>query len=200
MTFSIISGCCKPICYPCSALRYVLRYLQWEHGIPALSFLHTVQEAITNSPGSYPAITWAMKFFTTDKFMPGGWKVFYDEIAALIELKYEVSRGGSFETVLLVNELAMPDDTIDYPLETSLEHDISAWFRDHNGKPIHEVKPLASYPPGRFTVDDPDSMASIDMDYIQYDSHQYFWELRSPTARAKSISDVADSQPVKSTA
>jgi hypothetical protein len=35
-------------------------------------------------------------------------------------------------------------------------------------------------------------MASIDMDYIQYDSHQYFWELRSATARAKSVSDVQE--------
>jgi hypothetical protein len=35
-------------------------------------------------------------------------------------------------------------------------------------------------------------MASIDMDYIQYDSHQYFWELRSATARAKSASDVRE--------
>ncbi len=124
--------------------------------------------------------------------MPGGWKVFFDEIAVLIERKYGISREGAFNTVLLVNELAMPDDTVDYPLETTLEHDISAWFHDHNSKPIHEVKPLSSYPPGNFIVDDPDSMASIDMDYIQYDSHQYFWELRSPTARAKSVSDAVN--------
>jgi len=173
-----------------ATLRYILRFLQWEHGIPAMSLLHCLQEAVTDSPGDYPAISWAIKFFTTDKFMPGGWKVFYDEIAAFTDSNYGISRDGAFDTVLLVNELAMPDDTIDYPLEVSLNHDVAAWFRDHNGKPVHQVKPLASYPPGKFRVDDPDSMASIDMDYIQYDSHQYFWELRSPTARAKSVSDA----------
>jgi len=181
-----------------SALRYVLRYLQWEHGIAALSFLHNLRDEIKNNAGSYPAISWAIKFFTTDKFMPGGWKVFYDEIAAFTLDKYAISRRGAFDIVLLVNELAMPDDTVDYPLDTRLDHDFTAWFHDHNGKPVHEVKPLASYPAGSFRVDDPDSMASIDMDYIQYDTHQYFWELRSPTARAKSVSDAVPADQAQS--
>jgi radical SAM superfamily enzyme YgiQ (UPF0313 family) len=174
-----------------STLRYVMRYLQWEHGISALDFLHDLLDEITTSAGKYPAISWAMKFFTTDKFMPGGWKVFYDEIALFAMEKYGIRRQGAFNTILLVNEIAMPDDTVNYPLEFELEHDVTAWFHHHNGKPVHEVKKLASYPPGSFSVDDPDNMASIDMDYIQYDSHQYFWELRSPTARAKSVSDIA---------
>jgi radical SAM superfamily enzyme YgiQ (UPF0313 family) len=174
-----------------SALRYVLRFMQWEHGIPAMQYLHDLQKAFSNEPASYPSICWAMKFFTTDKFMPGGWKAFFDEIAEFTEKTYGVSRQGPFETVLLVNEIAMPDDSVDYPLEVPLENDLVAWFQDHNGKPVHEVRSLADYPPGKIAVDDPDGMASIDMDYIQYDSHQYFWELRSPTARAKSVSDAA---------
>ena len=35
-------------------------------------------------------------------------------------------------------------------------------------------------------------MAHIDMDYLQYDSHQYFWELHSAVARPKSVADVKD--------
>jgi radical SAM superfamily enzyme YgiQ (UPF0313 family) len=175
-----------------SALRYVLRYLQWEQDIPALDYLHSLLDEITVAPGKYPAISWAMKFFTTDKIMPGGWKVFYDEIANFTNERYGIDRDSAFNTVLLVNELAMPDDTINYPLTMPLEHDLAAWFHDHNAKQGLVVKPLNTYPAGSFSVDDPDSMASINMDYIQYDSHQYFWELRSGTARAKSISDVKD--------
>lgn len=175
-----------------ATLRYVLRYLQWEHEIPALAFLHRLLDVITEDPGAYPAISWTMRFFTTDKFMPGGWKGYYDEIAALAEGVYGIRRDSAFDTVLLANEMAMPDDTIRYPLTLPLDHDFVAWFQDHNARPVRQVRPLADYPPAEFTVDDPDGMASIDMDYIQYDSHQYFWELRSATARAKSASDVQE--------
>ncbi|NND44948.1 MAG: radical SAM protein [Xanthomonadales bacterium] len=175
-----------------AVLRYVLRYLQWEHGIKALAFLHRVLDETTARPADWPAISWVMKFFTTDKILPGGWRGFYDEIAKLAHEAYGVARDSAFDTVLLANEMAMPDDTIDYPLTLPLAHDFVAWFRDHNGQAVREVRPLSDYPPGEFTVDDPDGMASIDMDYIQYDSHQYFWELRSATARAKSVSDVKE--------
>ncbi|MDJ0656804.1 MAG: radical SAM protein [Xanthomonadales bacterium] len=175
-----------------ATLRYVLRFLQWEHQIKALDFLHRLQRVVNENPSAYPAISWALSFFTTDKFMPGGWKGFYDEVARLIEREYGISRDDALDTVLLVNELVMPDDMLDYPLSVRLPHDFTAWFRDRNGKAVQPDKKLADYPPGDFLVDDPDGMVSIDMDYVQYDSHQFFWELRSPTARAKSVSDVKE--------
>lgn len=173
-----------------SALRYVLRYLQWERGIPALEFLHKLLDAVNTGPGAYPSISWAVRFFTLDKFMPGGWKAFYDQVAEFSLICFGIQRDPAFDTVLLVNELAMPDDSLRYPLSRNLAHDFVAWFSDHSGRRPHEVRRLETYPPGVFEVDDPDSMSSIDMDYIQYDSHQLFWELRSSIARAKSVSDV----------
>jgi radical SAM superfamily enzyme YgiQ (UPF0313 family) len=175
-----------------SVLRYVLRYLQWEHGIPALEFLHGLFDEINTAPAKYPSISWAAMTFTVAKFMPGGWKGFYDQIAAFTSDRYGIQRGPAFDTVLLVNELAMPDDSLCYPLSRELPHDFVAWFLDHSARTVHQVKHLETYPPGVFEVDDPDSMSSIDMDYIQYDSHQLFWELRSSIARAKSVSDVKD--------
>lgn len=77
-----------------------------------------------------------------------------------------------------------------YPLSLELPHDFVAWFSEHSASKGQEVKRLETCPPGQFEVDDPDSMSSIDMDYIQCDSHQLFWELRSVTARAKSVSDA----------
>ncbi len=183
-----------------STLRYVMRYLQWQHGISALHYLHSLMDEINAFPGHYPAISWVMKFFTTDKFMPGGWKVFYDEIAAFSEKAHGIRRDSGFDTVLLVSELAMPDDTISYPLTVSLEHDFASWFQDHRGGTLREAKALTDYPPASFSVDDPDFMASIDMDYIQYDSHQFFWELRSKTARAKSVSDAKQLSEARCTA
>ncbi|MDX1460473.1 MAG: radical SAM protein [Xanthomonadales bacterium] len=173
-----------------SVLRYVLRFLQWDHGIAALEFLHTIRRVVRDAPDRYPRLTWVVKYFVADKFMPGGWKLFYDEVAELAREAHGIERDTAFDTALLVNELAMPDETRDYPVTIELPHDLVAWFRHHNARKVREPQPLFSFPPGSFTVDDPDSMVSIDMDYLQYDSHQYFWELRSATARAKSVSDA----------
>ncbi len=175
-----------------SVLRYVLRYLQWEHGIPALEFLHNLLDEVSATPAKYPSITWVARTFIQAKFMPGGWKGFYDQVAAFAGDRYGIQRDRAFDTVLLVNEMAMPDDSLCFPLSRDLPHDFVAWFVDHSAKTPHPVKRLETYPPGVFEVDDPDSMSSIDMDYIQYDSHQFFWELRSSIARAKSVSDVKE--------
>lgn len=38
-----------------TVLRYVLRYLQWEHGLPASELLHSLSRAIAAQPESFPA-------------------------------------------------------------------------------------------------------------------------------------------------
>ena len=175
-----------------SLLRYVLRYLQWEHGIPALAFLHQLLDAINTAPDRYPSVTWAARTFTLFKFMPGGWKAFYDQVAEFAIDHYGIQRDQAFDTVLLVNEMVMPDDSLSYPLSRELPYDFVAWFLDRSARAVHEEKRLESYPPGVFEADDPDSLSCIDMDYIQYDSHQLFWELHSSIARAKSVSDAKE--------
>ena len=99
-----------------SVLRYVLRFLQWEHGIPALEFLHSLQDEVNTAPDKYPSITWVARTFMLVKFMPGGWKGFYDQVAAFASDRYGIQRDQAFDTVLLVNELVMPDDSLCYPL------------------------------------------------------------------------------------
>ena len=175
-----------------SALRYVLRYLQWEHEIPAVAFLHKLLDEINATPDKYPSITWAARTFMQFKFMPGGWKTFYDQVAEFACDCYGIQRDQAFDTVLLVNELAMPDDSLRYPLSRELPYDFVAWFLDHSANKLHQGERLETYSPGVFEVDDPDSMSSIDMDYIQYDSHQIFWELRSSLARANSVSNAKE--------
>jgi radical SAM superfamily enzyme YgiQ (UPF0313 family) len=179
------------------ALRYVARFLQWEHGKRAIDFLHELSDAVRSEPDRFPAITWVLAFFNNVKCMPGGWRRFYDEVRVFLREHYGIEPDSALEAVLQANELAMPDESIVYPRTVRLEHDFVAWFRDHNvrvGRPA-EVRPLRSYPEGEFQVDDPDGMASIDLEYQQYDSHQYFWELRSAVARAQSSADIKGKQP-----
>ncbi|NGX15302.1 radical SAM protein [Wenzhouxiangella sp. XN24] len=179
------------------ALRYVMRFLQWEHGKRAIDFLHELNDAVRRDPGRFPSITWVLAFFNTNKCMPGGWRRFYDEVRRFIREDCGIEPDAALEVVLRANELAMPDESVVYPRRERLRHDFVAWFRDHNvrvGRP-EVVRPLASYPPGTFEVDDPDGMASIDLEYQQYDSHQYFWELRSAVARSQSSADIKGKRP-----
>ncbi|MAD77259.1 MAG: hypothetical protein CML20_21185 [Rheinheimera sp.] len=170
-----------------SLLRYVMRYLQWEHGIPAIRFLRDLLQQVTDTPTRYPQISWAVRFFNQDKTMPGGWATFYQQIAMFIRQHYTLPDSTALATVLEVNLLCMPDDTLSYPLTAQLAHDFQRYFKE-----FKQLKtPLASYPPATFEVTDPNSMVSVDMNYLQYDTHQFFWELHSEVARPKSVSDFA---------
>jgi radical SAM superfamily enzyme YgiQ (UPF0313 family) len=162
-------------------LRYVLRYLQWEHDLPALTFLHAVLDALIATPREHPALTWAMSHLQTERRLPGGWSAFYEEVAAVIA-RQGVPTDSALHAVLAFNEAVMPEDGLVWPRTVELPHDVLGWFKDHRETP----RPLRSYGPGRVTVDDPEALASLDLDQVRYDAHQYFWELRTEVGRARS--------------
>ncbi|HUG99503.1 MAG TPA: radical SAM protein [Gammaproteobacteria bacterium] len=172
-------------------LRHVMRFLQWEHGIRAIDFIHELTDLAYATPDRFPAISWVIRQFSAEKCIPGGWKQFYDEIAALVEASYGIHRDSAFDVVLQVNEAVMPDDARHYPLSVELQHDFVSYFAAHNRRRKTSITPLRAYPPGRLTVSDPNGMAHIDVEYQQYDTHQFFWELHAPVSRAKSITNVS---------
>ena len=176
-----------------SLLRYVIRYLQWEHDIRAVDFLQDLLRASQEQPNRFPQITWAIRFFNQNKSMPGGWTAFYQQVIEYVEQTYGITADSAFKTIVQVNQLCMPDDALKYPLQVRLAHDFTAYFTARSSEAAHKDKPLSAYPPALFHVSDPNSMVNIDLDYLQYDTHQYFWELHSAVARPKSISEFADS-------
>ncbi len=170
-----------------ATLRYVLRYLRWDHGITALDFLHVLYNELESHPYRYPALTYASKVFQHYLNVPGGWHGFYNEIAEFTETQYGIQRDSAFEAVLHYNEMVMPDDAFTYPLKVRLEHDVPAYFRDHNLKDDYGERQLVEYPPAVATICNKYSYGHINYNREQYDSHQVFWELQSPTARTQSI-------------
>ncbi len=167
-------------------LRHVLRFLQWEHDIPAVRVINDLAESYRQNPDRYPAIGWAIRYFSLDKCMPGGWRQFFDEVAEFADERYGLQRDDALEVVLTVNEATMPDEARDYPMTVSLAHDYVSYFRDRQRQGGRSDRPLADYPPGTLEVSDPNRMTEIDFDYQQYDTHQFFWELHSPVSRVKS--------------
>ena len=167
-------------------LRHVLRYLQWEHDIPAIRVINDLAGHYRQDPDRYPAIGWVIRYFSLDKCMPGGWRQFFDEVAQFVGERYGVQRDAALEVVLSVNEATMPDESREYPMTVSLAHDYVAYFLDRQRKGESTGRSLKDYPPGQLEVADPNRMAEIDFEYQQYDTHQFFWELHSPVSRVKS--------------
>ncbi len=167
-------------------LRYVMRYLQWEHGVQAGDFMHRLLDDVTATPDAYPLLTWAVRFFNADKSMPSGWQVFFQQVGQYLVEQYNVELDSAWQTVLKVNRGAMPDDAQQYPLTIALEHDFARYFTQKDAR-----QPLASLPSATMIFTDPNRLSSVDLDSAQYDSHQYFWELHSVVARPKSLAEFA---------
>ncbi len=173
-----------------SLLRYVCRYLQWDHNVQYTDFLFALRKMLVNEPQRYPHVFFAFQFFEADKCMPGGWQLFFEEIAEFVNTNFSIKLDSSFETVLAVNELAMPDEGRNYPFRLQLSHDFESYFRHNQPFDCAHRRPLKSYLPAFMVFDDPDGMANLASEHVQYDSHQFFWEIRSSIARAKSSSSA----------
>lgn len=168
-----------------SVLRYVLRYLQWEKGVTALEFLHRLLQETNAVPDKWPTITFWIQTFSTLKIVPGGWRCLYDEIADFAQEVFGCGRDSAFNAVLRFNELVMPDDSVPYPLEVRLEHDIISYF-DARQEANQRSAALGTYPATTTVIDDKYKISHIDFNAAQYDSHQTFWELRTSVSRVQS--------------
>jgi len=180
-------------------LRYVMRYLQWEHQVDAGQFMHNLLDDCNAEPDRYPLLTWAVRFFNSDKSMPSGWHAFYTQVGQYLQTRYQVELDSAWQTVLQVNTAAMPDDAVQYPYQIELAHDFTTYFKGavkartnaEESTKEQTFKTLASMPPASMIFTDPNRLSSVDLNSAQYDSHQYFWELHSAVARPKSLAEFA---------
>jgi radical SAM superfamily enzyme YgiQ (UPF0313 family) len=168
-------------------LRYVLRYLQWDHGLPATEVLHALVAEVDADPSRYPMLAWTLRHFLRERQVLGGWEPFYREIAEFVRARFGIGPEPAWLTVMEVNRLMMPQAGRRFPEEIALAHDFVAYFRDHERRGSGASRPLRDYPPGKLSITDPYRMCEIDYSAIeQYDNHQVFYELAAPISRTRS--------------
>lgn len=168
-------------------LRYVLRYLQWDHGLPATEVVHALVAEVDADPSRYPTLAWMLRHFLRERTVIGGWEPFYREVAAFVRARFGIGPEPAWLTALEVNRRMMPEAGRRFPEEIALDHDFVAWFRDHERRGSGGSRPLRAYPPGALSISDPYRMCEIDYSAIeQYDNHQVFYELASPISRRRS--------------
>jgi hypothetical protein len=169
-------------------LRYVLRYLQWDHGLAATEVVHALATGVEAESSRYPTLAWMLRHFLRERRVLGGWEPFYREVADFVGARFGIGEDPAWATVLEVNRQMMPQAGRRFPDEVALAHDFAGYFRDHLSAERGEWKPLREYPPGRLVITDPCRMCEIDYAAIeQYDNHQVFYELAAPISRRRSL-------------
>lgn len=169
-------------------MRYVLRYLQWDHGRPALEVLHAMVRTVGDEPAAYPALTWLLRHFPARRHALGGWGPLYREIGRFAHERLGVpAHDPTLAAVLRLNELLMPWPGRRFPEVHSLPFDVEAYYAHNLAAGDAPRLRLCDLAPGTLTVTDPVGIGELDLEALeQYDNHQVFYDLPGRIARRRS--------------
>lgn len=187
--------------YAIGVLKYYLYFLQIEHSILIMDFVHDIILASSKLPDSYP-ITHQLQsqlLVTKSKYSPFiAWKsneaafifdhidAFHSEVSAFTKHKYGLTLSASEERTLFRAQKAVMRSTGKaLPLSVYLEHDLVAYIKQikditviNNEK--RNFKPLGSMPPSTLDVSTRKNLDINSLDFINYDRHGFSgWELKS---------------------
>jgi radical SAM superfamily enzyme YgiQ (UPF0313 family) len=173
-----------------SLLRYILRFLQWEYGIPAMEFLHRLLRQIKAKPEDFPDYLSTYErwghldrsliavFDDPDTFYASIWR-FAPEV-----LKLPVDTDAA-KAVWQLNAAVVPRRGRRYPIEVESHYDFVDYFGNCIAPAPDETRRLRIARPAiRFEVGDPEGYADMDLGkvYLFTNSLRYF-ELDWPARR-----------------
>lgn len=139
-------------------LRHVLRYLQWDHDLPAMDVVEQIAQLSHEDPQRYPLLSWTMRYLDLVMLPPAGWRPFYDEVRRFAADELAIADDPGLETVLAVQLALMPDRRRRYPIEAPLAHDYLAYHREAttglylDGSPSRPSRRLVEHGPGTLPV------------------------------------------------
>lgn len=152
-------------------LRHVLLYLQLDHGVRAIDFVHAHAEAVRSAPERHPE-AFALLGAALDTppirapradhvsvLHERGWRPFLDEVMAFATERYGIARDSAAEVALGVQEAVLPRRGAQGVRTLPLEHDFAAYL--HAGRAalragdIATRKPLREHGPGTLRVTHP---------------------------------------------
>ncbi len=139
-------------------LRHLLRVLQWEKGLPALTVLDRLVTMARAEPLRYPLLSWALHHMDCFLVPPLGWRPFYDEVARFVTDELGLPLDDELRVALDVQLALMPDRDRAFPHRVPLAHDYVAYYHDatdqlrRDGRATGPTRPLASYGPGTLEV------------------------------------------------
>ncbi len=140
-------------------LRHVMRYLQWDHGIPATEVMQRLLSMADVEPDRFPSISWVIKYFDLFPTVAVGWATFYREVGSFIAEEYAIGPDDSgLTTVLAVQSALMPEPGRTFPDARPLQHDYVAYYRSAtrslytSGRAGRPSAPLVDHAPAELVV------------------------------------------------
>lgn len=158
-------------------LKYLLYYLQVEHGVEAMDFVTRWLRKIDDAPGSLPRSArvkrdlvghgyrggrkdWLTLAWGDEQaaFLFDDFAAFQDEIVSFIEGEYDLSlQGSDVAAVLAANREVLPRKGRVLPASVPLEHDVPGYFAELRALPSVNDLPegfqrLGDRPPGRLEI------------------------------------------------
>lgn len=171
-------------------MRVLLRYMQWDLGIPATRFLLALARRLMEAPEACATVRRENDTLLID-VRAGGWRGFYDEMTAFAVEAFGVVVDTAFLAARQANEAIMPGKGLTLPLSLPLAHDVAVWFGANQGK-TGGAK-LASHGPAAFPVSDPhDLCRHLLAREHALGGYQLWWELDSPLTRVRTAPAFTD--------
>lgn len=155
-------------------LRHVLRFLQWEHDLPAMQVVQQMVDDARHQPLAYPLLSWLLRTFDLHPVPPVGWEPFFEEVRAYLDERLEVPPSAALDVVLAVQQHLLPARGRSLPARLDLDHDYVAYYDDAtrglwaDGEPTTPSRPLASYGPGVLVVEaDPSDLCGAGLGWYE---------------------------------
>lgn len=188
-------------------LKYFLYYLQIDHRIQAIDYIHDYYDSFHKDPSGLPE-TGAIftPFFSENQREPFSrvsdvrWAAFYKEIAAYTRRRYGIAQDSGMSMVLEAQQRLIPRPGRSFPETFRLAHDLVAYMdqvRQVRSLPEHlarNPKPLIEYSPGELVITDPLGLCGyLQEERESMDTHRIQWELTSDLMMDRAGSYLAPS-------
>ncbi len=166
-----------------SLLRYIMRYVQWEHGFPAIEFMDRLLEDIYVNPQRYPAYLHKLDRWQVLDGVANDPKSFYNAIWHFAKDVLQLpTDNDTARAVWILNATVIPRRGLNYPIRVEAVHDFVGYFRDGIAPKEGEVRKLELLPgPISFEISDPEGYATMDFrNAVMINNALTYFELEWP--------------------
>ncbi|WP_426574218.1 B12-binding domain-containing radical SAM protein [Aquihabitans sp. McL0605] len=109
-------------------LRHVLRFLQWDHGIPATEVIEALATMSDDDAVRLPILSWTLRTFDRFALPAIGWEAFTRDVRRFVLDDLGVEPSSALDAVLRLQAFLLPRAGRVLPAAIELEHDYVAYY------------------------------------------------------------------------
>lgn len=140
-----------------AVFRHVMRFVQWDRGVPALDVLQLISDRTLDEPNWKPALGRLIDSFLREQRRPDTWDQIYAEYREVLIDEFGVVDGDDLDAALAAQQFLMPRRLSGFPKSLPVAHDVVAYHQSATraliqGKPNRPSGPLNSFGPASVEI------------------------------------------------